>query len=104
MLLCNPRLTTTEDNSALRLGNPFGCIPRPILAGRAAGAGPAASPCSSPVARLGRLQLHQGYGYAHHPLPFGARPPGCAPLRLAVMPLTQLPAIRECGLKQIRPR
>lgn len=34
--------------SALRLGNPFGCIPRPILAGRAAGAGPAASPCSSP--------------------------------------------------------
>lgn len=46
----------------------------------------------SPVARLGRLQLHQGYGYAHHPHPFGARPLGCAPLRLAVMPLTQLPA------------
>lgn len=45
-----------------------------------------------PVARLGRLQLHQGYGYAHHPHPFGARPPGCAPLRLAVMPLTHLKA------------
>lgn len=45
----------------------------------------------SPFARLGRLQLHQGFGYAHHPHPFGARPLGCAPLRLPVMPLTQLP-------------
>lgn len=34
--------------SALRLGNPFGCTPRPILAGLAAGAGPAASPGSYP--------------------------------------------------------
>lgn len=48
-----------------------------------------------PVARLGRLQLHQGYGYAHHPHPFGARPSGSAPLRLAVMPLMQLPATKN---------
>lgn len=37
----------------------------------------------------------KGKGYAHHPHPFGARPSGSAPLRPAVMPLTQLPAIEQ---------
>lgn len=90
--------------SALRLGNPFGCIRVLSLPDGRQGQVRRLRLVPTPVARLGRLQLHQGYGYAHHPHPVGARPPGCAPLRLAVMPLTQLPAIRGCWLKQIRSR
>lgn len=37
----------------------------------------------------------KGKGFAHHPHPFGAHPTGSAPLRPAVMPLTQLPAIER---------
>jgi len=83
----------TAHISALRLGNPFGCIPRPFLAGLAAGAGAAASPCSSPrptgcIASRGI----KGKGFARDPHPFPTLRFG---LRLPVPPLTPLSAKRR---------
>src|SRR5699024_5398265 len=43
-----------------------------------------------PCLSVGVVAWRQGYGCAQHPHPFGARPSGCAPLRLPVLPLTPL--------------
>lgn len=79
--------------SALRLGNPFGCIPRPFLPDWPRGQAQAASPCSSPrptgcMASRGI----KGEGFARDPHPFPALRFG---LRLPVPPLTPLPAKRR---------
>lgn len=71
------------------LGQPLRLRPASVLAGLAAGAGPAASPCSSPrptgcMASRGI----KGEGCARDPHPF---PTLCSGLRPPVPPLTPLP-------------
>ena len=71
-------------------GQPLQLHPRPILGGRAAGAGSTASPC--PCREVGSLAAAPRYGYARHPHPFGARSLGRASQLLLAVPLSQSPA------------
>lgn len=72
------------------LGQPLRLHPASDLAGLAAGAGPAASPCSSPWP-IGWMASRgiKGEGFARHPRPVPALRSG---LRPPVPPLTPLPA------------
>lgn len=72
------------------LGQPLRLHPASVLAGLAAGAGPAALPCSYPLPTgCMASRCVKGEGYARHPHPF---PTLCSGLRPPVPPLTPLPA------------
>lgn len=72
------------------LGQPLRLHPASVPAGLAAGAGPAALPCSYPLPRgCMASRCVKGKGYARHPHPF---PTPCSGLRPPVPPLTPLPA------------
>lgn len=59
--------------SALRLANPFGCIPRPLLPDWPRDAGPAAPPCSRPwPTGCTASRGIKGEGFARNPHPFPA--------------------------------
>lgn len=78
--------------SALRLGNPFGCIPRPFLPDWPRGQ--AQRLCLVPPPPIGCMASRgiKGEGFARDPHPFPALRFG---LRLPVPPLTPLPAKRR---------
>ena len=81
--------------SALRLGTPFGCIPRPILPDGLRGQVRRALPLTSPWP-IGYVAFKgvKGEGCARHPHPVAGKPA----LRLPVPPLTPFPAGIGLGL------